>query len=105
LVSAAFYGALATIDVHTLDFTAQFGVLRCLAAFYLGVAVYRLHAMHGRRLSSIAWLESVTLAASVVSVSLADRSLYTWVECRGRDASRCWVSNWRSGRHVSSGKA
>jgi peptidoglycan/LPS O-acetylase OafA/YrhL len=198
LVSAACYGALATIDIHTLDFTAQFGVLRCLAAFYLGVAVYRLHAMHGRRLSSIACLEAVTLAASVVSVSLADRSLwslhlvplafaalvfvaacdrpgpvgqallwtpirrlglwsysiymvngivmggsinvvqhllhvdtshglgwlglalntgvlavvvalarpcYTWVECRGRDASRRWVSNWRSDRQVSSGKA
>lgn len=198
MLSAAFYGVLATIDIHTLDFTSQFGVIRCLAAFYLGVAVHRLHALHAHRLSSFASLEALTLAASVGLVSFADQSLwslhlvplafaalvfvaacerpgpvgqallwtpirrlglwsysiymvngivmgcsinvvqhllhvdtshglgwvglalntgvlavvvalarpcYAWIECPGRDASRRWVSNWRLGRGVATGKA
>ena len=75
LISAALYGALAAIDIRTLDFTSQFGVLRCLAAFYLGVAVYRLHAKHGPSLASVPLLEALTVMASVVAVWFADQSI------------------------------
>ena len=42
IISAAMYALLYSINSSTLDFTFDFGFIRCLAAFYLGVFLYRL---------------------------------------------------------------
>jgi len=42
IISVGMYALLYSIDSSTLGFTFDFGFIRCLAAFYLGVFLYRL---------------------------------------------------------------
>jgi len=74
LLSALSYGLLAWIDPGTLGFTFDHGVLRCLAAFSLGVGMRELHARWGGRMQALAWWELVAVGATLACLSLADRS-------------------------------
>lgn len=74
LLSALSYGLLAWIDPGTLGFTFDHGVLRCLAAFSLGVGMHELHARWGGRVRALACWELVALGATLACLNLADQS-------------------------------
>ena len=102
LLSALSYGLLAWIDPGTLGFTVDHGVLRCLAAFSLGVGMHAIHTRWGGRVLDLPWLRQlglwsyaiymlngmVTAAASIVLA----KPCYEWIEVRGRDAARNWLA-------------
>lgn len=74
-LSAVLYAVIfLVIQPHGLDITYDHGFIRCIAAFYLGVFIFRLRA-HGTldsvsvRLLSV--VEIITLAAVVATVSAA----------------------------------
>lgn len=74
LLSALSYGLLAWIDPGTLGFTYDHGVLRCLAAFSLGVGMHAIHARWGGRVRALPWCELGAMGATLACLSLADRS-------------------------------
>lgn len=70
----ALVAGLVSLDVflghHSLDFTHDFAVVRCVLSFTLGLLIYRLYSQAGRRLT--AWIGSeLSVIGSVVAVVLA----------------------------------
>jgi peptidoglycan/LPS O-acetylase OafA/YrhL len=74
LLSATTYGLLAWIDPGTLGFTFDHGVLRCLAAFSLGMGMHEIHARWGGRVQALAGWELAAVSATLICLSLADHS-------------------------------
>jgi peptidoglycan/LPS O-acetylase OafA/YrhL len=74
VLSALSYGLLAWIDPGMLGFTFDHGVLRCLAAFSLGVGMHAVHARWGGRMPALACWEWGSVGATLACLSLADQS-------------------------------
>lgn len=71
LVSMGAYGVLYAINPLTLDFTQDFGVIRCAAAFFLGMAIHRLRSVVGPTLPGLPLWELASMVLIGFSVSLA----------------------------------
>ena len=77
LVTVTFYGYLFCVKrVGSLDLTYDYGFIRCLPAFYLGVFLYRVRDAIGRQL--VAWrmhcAEIVVVTLTLLCLSLARES-------------------------------
>jgi peptidoglycan/LPS O-acetylase OafA/YrhL len=72
LISCGAYLTLFLVDPLRLDFTSDFGVLRCVAGFSLGVCVYHLRCKVGPALRALPVLECVSMGLSVWAVMMAD---------------------------------
>jgi len=76
LVSGSCYAFLFThLHNNNFDITYDFGFIRCLAAFYLGVFVYRIRPyltqyLRGKKLQA---LEILAVATTLAAVTFADR--------------------------------
>lgn len=74
-LSIALYAGLLLGDERRLDVTYDLGVARCLAGFYLGSALLRMHRAFGASLTlsgpARTWAEAACLGALAVSVSQA----------------------------------
>jgi peptidoglycan/LPS O-acetylase OafA/YrhL len=68
IAGAAIYSALLVYDTRRLDVTYDFGGLRCVAGFYLGSFLYRLH---GRTTTRHAKTRLFQTAAEFVAVAVA----------------------------------
>lgn len=77
IAGAAIYSALLAYDTRRLDVTYDFGGLRCLAGFYLGSFLYRLHGRtttrHAKTRLFQTAAEFVALAVAVVGVTCSQQ--------------------------------
>jgi len=76
VISLASYAILYSLDLHTYDITYDFGFIRCIAAFYLGVFLFRLQKKRNFSLSTrkINLLEFSSILLLILNLSNPDGS-------------------------------
>lgn len=73
-ISAVSYGILFSVNNKGLDLTFDYGMLRCLGAFYLGVLAYRLKQNHPSRFDDLVVLQWPLMLSLPVLVTFAETS-------------------------------
>lgn len=106
-LSVGFYGVIfLVVRPDELDITYHYGLLRCLAAFYLGVFVFRLRSRVTPDQCSrpaLSALEILTVMAVIVSVSAADAGYLVILAAIGSFALAVFVFAAREGGVISRG--
>jgi len=71
VISIACYAMLFNLDYKNFDFTYDYGFLRCIASFYLGVFIYRLRKLE-IKINLIPILEVLSVTSLIVAVIYSD---------------------------------